>query len=166
MPVADNIIATYRGPTRVMQRLLDAGQREDRALAMVMGASALIFIAQWPKLARQAHLTEGVEIQQLIAGALWGIIFLLPLMLYGLAALSHMIARVFGGRGSWFGARLALFWSLLASTPLLMLHGLVAGFIGPGTQLSVVGVVWLVVFLVFWGLCLRVAELETPLKAD
>ncbi|MEO9780402.1 MAG: YIP1 family protein [Sedimentitalea sp.] len=157
MPVTSDITATYRGPRRVMQRLLSMGQREDRALAILMGACFIVFIAQMPRLSRESHLT-GQELNMLLGGALLGWLFIAPLMLYALAGLSHLIARLIGGQGNWFGARLALFWSLLASTPLLLLHGLVAGFIGPGPGLQAVGFVWFVTFTWFWIACLLQAE--------
>ncbi|MDU9003701.1 YIP1 family protein [Sedimentitalea todarodis] len=157
MPVTSDITATYRGPRRVMQRLLTMGQREDRALAILMGACFIVFVAQLPRLSREAHLS-GQELNMLMGGALLGWLFIAPLLLYGLAGLSHLIARLFGGQGNWFGARLALFWSLLASTPLLLLHGLVAGFIGPGPGLQAVGFVWFVIFTWFWGASLLQAE--------
>ena len=69
MPVTRDIAATYRGPRKVMQRLLDMGQREDRALIFVMAACVITFIAQWPYLARRAHL-EDVELNGLLAGSL------------------------------------------------------------------------------------------------
>ncbi len=157
MPVTSDITATYRGPRRVMQRLLSMGQREDRALAILMGACFIVFVAQMPRLSREAHLS-GQELNMLLGGALLGWLFIAPLMLYALAGLSHLIARLIGGQGSWFGARLALFWSLLASTPLLLLHGLVAGFIGPGPGLQAVGFVWFVIFAWFWSASLLQAE--------
>ena len=83
---------------------------------------------------------------------------MLPLLLYLVAGLSHLVARVMGGQGDWFGARLALFWSLLATAPLVLFYGLVAGFIGPGAGLTLVGAIWLAVFLWFWISCLRQAE--------
>ncbi|MCU9837440.1 YIP1 family protein [Ruegeria sp. WL0004] len=149
MPVTADIVATYRGPRRVMRRLLDMGQREDRALALVMAFCVIAFVAQMPALARRAHL-EQLELDMLMGGALLGSVIILPLVLYTLALLSHWVARVLGGRGTAYAARLALFWSLLASTPLLLLNGLVAGFIGPGPALSIVGLLWMVVFLWFW----------------
>ncbi len=157
MPVTTDITATYRGPGRVMRRLLSMGRREDRALAFLMVACVIVFVSQMPRLARIAHLT-GQELDMLLSGALFGWVFLAPLMLYLLAALSHLVARLFGGRGDWFGARLALFWALLASTPLVLLHGLVAGMIGPGPGLRAVGLLWLVIFGWFWFACLRQAE--------
>jgi hypothetical protein len=155
--VTSDISATYRGPGRVMQRLLAMGQREDRALAILMGACALVFIAQMPRLAREAHLT-GQELNILLGGALLGWLIIAPLLFYVLAAFSHLLARLVGGKGEWYGARLALFWSLLASTPVLLLQGLVAGFIGPGPGLNLVGMVWIAVFFWFWVAGLRQAE--------
>jgi len=157
LPVTRDIAATYRGPGAVMRRLLAAGPREDRALAILMGACLLVFIAQWPAISRRAHL-EDLELNALLAGALFGWLFIAPLGLYLLAALSHLVAKAFGGKGGWYGARLALFWSLLASTPLILLNGLVAGFIGKGAALSIVGLAWFGVFLWFWMASLKVAE--------
>ncbi|MFC3616502.1 YIP1 family protein [Lutimaribacter marinistellae] len=157
MAVTQDIVATYRGPAAVIRRLLSAGQREDRALAILMAACALVFISQMPRLSREAHLS-GQELNMLLGGTLLAWLIIAPLILYGVAALSHLVARIAGGRGSWYGARLALFWALLASAPLLLLHGLLAGFVGPGPALSGVGILWLVVFGWFWFSGLRQAE--------
>lgn len=157
MPVSRDIVATYQGPGKVMRRLLGMGQREDRALAIVLAFCVLAFVAQMPALARQAHLEE-TDLNPLLGGALLGSVIILPLVLYVLAALSHLVARVLGGQGDWYGARLALFWALLASAPIILLHGMVAGFIGPGPALQGVGILWLAVFLWFWISGLRQAE--------
>ncbi|TMV08527.1 YIP1 family protein [Ruegeria sediminis] len=157
MPVAADIVATYRGPGRVIRRLLGMGQREDRALAILMAGCTLVFVAQMPRLAREAHLT-GQELNMLLGGALLAWIIIAPLIFYFLAAVSHVFARAVGGRGDWYGARLALFWSLLASSPILLLHGMVAGFIGPGPAMQGVGLLWLIVFGWFWFSGLSQAE--------
>lgn len=149
MAVTQNITATYRGPGAVVRRLLARGPREDRALVYVMAACTIVFVAQMPRLAREAHLT-GQELNMLLGATLLAWVFIAPLLLYVLAGISHLIARVFQGQGSHYGARLALFWALLASTPLILLHGLVAGFVGPGLEMQIVGFVWLLVFGWFW----------------
>ncbi len=157
MPVTRDIIATYRGPRRVMRRLLDMGQREDRALVMLIAACVVVFVAQWPRLAREAHLT-GQDLNPLLGGALLAWVFIAPLLLYALALLGHGAARLIGGRGTAYGARLALFWAFLAASPLILLHGLVAGFVGPGPGLQGVGLIWCGVFGWFWLSGLREAE--------
>jgi hypothetical protein len=149
MAITQNISATYWGPGRVIRRLLDMGQREDRALAYLMAGCLMMFVASMPKLAREAHFS-GEDLNMKMGGALLACLFYVPLLLYGLAALSHLVAKLFRGQGTHYGARLALFWALLASSPLILMNGLVAGFIGPGIQLQVVGMLWFGVFSWFW----------------
>ena len=97
----------------------------------------------------------------LLGGALMAWLFIAPLALYAIAGLAHLSARLGGGKGTWYSARLSLFWSLLASTPLILLHGLVAGFIGPGIELQIVGLIWLIVFGWFWFSTMRQGERGT-----
>ena len=149
MAVTRNITATYKGPGRVVTGLLAEGPREDRALAYLMAGCLVVFIAQMPRLAREAHLS-GQDLNMMMGGTLLAWIFIAPLALYLLAMLSHWVAKVFKGRGSPYGARLALFWALLASAPLMLLNGLVAGFIGPGIALQLVGFLWFACFCWFW----------------
>ncbi|WP_370044639.1 YIP1 family protein [Salipiger sp.] len=149
MSLSREILATYRGPGKGVGRRLARGPREARALMLVMAACALFFIAQMPALSRQAHLEE-TELNPLLGGALLAWLVLAPLLFYLIAFLSHLVAKLFGGKGSAYGARLALFWALLAATPLVLLNGLVAGLMGPGLQLTLVGLVWFAVFLWFW----------------
>ena len=161
MPVTTDIVASYRRPAQVMRRLLSAGTREDRALAMLMAGCVLAFISQLPRLAREAHLT-GEELNPMLGGALFAWLFISPLMFYLIAAFSHLVARLFKGKGDWFGARLALFWAFLAASPLLLLNGLTAGFVGPGAALTLVGFIWFVAFMVIWLVSLKVAETDGP----
>ena len=157
MAVTSDIVATYGGPGRVMHRMLATGKREDRALVFLMLGCLVMFISQMPRLSRLAYLT-GQDLNMLLGGALLGWLFLAPLGFYTLAGLSHLVARLMGGKGSGYGARLALFWAFLATSPLVLLHGLVAGFVGPGPGLQGIGAIWLVAFLWFWLSGLRQAQ--------
>jgi hypothetical protein len=156
MPVTTDIAASYRGPRTVMRRLLAMGPNEGRVLAILLSGCAVTFVAQWPRLAREAHLNEQ-DLYPEMAGALLAWLFIAPLIFYALAFVSHLVLRVLGGKNDAFAARLALFWSWLAASPLMLLNGLVAGFIGPGPGLTGVGALWLAVFLWLWGSALREA---------
>ena len=158
MSITADIRATWRGPRAVIRRQLAGGQREDRALAYVMGACLLIFVAQLPRLAREAHIDASIPLDARLQAALLGWLMLAPLFLYGVAAVSHILAKIFGGKGDWFGARLALFWSMLASTPLWLFHGFVSGFIGEGSGVTVAGILLLLGFGAMWFLSLAEAE--------
>lgn len=164
MAVTTDIVRTWRGPRAVMRDLLAMGPREDRAIAYLIVACLLIFVAQWPRLARTAagfEVAPGVDprgMSELLTYELFAWIIIWPLLLYGVAAVSHLIARALGGKGTFYTARLALFWSLLATTPALLLYGLVAGFIGPGPQTQLVGLIWILAFGWIWMQSLREAE--------
>ena len=147
MSLTRDIAATYRSPRAVMRRLLARGVREDRALMYLLLGCALIFVAQWPRLRREAFLDDTIPFDARLGATLLAWLFI-----------ARLVARVLGGRGSGYSARLALFWSLLAASPLWLLNGLVAGFLGPGPQLALTGFVALAIFALFWGLTMVEAE--------
>jgi succinate dehydrogenase/fumarate reductase cytochrome b subunit len=164
MAVTADIVRTWRGPRAVMRGLLAQGKREDRALAYLIVFCLLVFVAQWPRLTRAAagfDLAPGIEpreLVQLMTYELFAWITVWPLAFYALAAVSHLIAKAFRGRGTHYNARLALFWSLLASVPLLLLYGLMVGFLGPVTGTHLVGAAWVLAFGWIWSLSLWEAE--------
>jgi hypothetical protein len=157
MAVTRDIVEAHWHPRRVMSRLMAMGVREDRALAMLMGACLVLFMSQWPYRARQAHETGGTLTDTIQHDAV-GLIFVLPLLAYALAALLRLFTRAFKAQADFYSARLALFWALLASTPMLVLAGMVKGFIGPGPAHTAVGAIWLVIFL--WILINSLFEAE------
>jgi len=157
MAVTRDIVEAHLRPRRVMARLLRMGQREDRVLAMLMGGCIILFVSQWPYRARQAHFT-GETLTDYIQHDAVGLIFVLPLLAYGVAALLRLISRIFGAKADYYSARLAMFWALLASSPALVLAGMVKGFIGLGAANSIIGALWLLVFLWVLGNSLIEAE--------
>lgn len=161
MSATDDILRSYRAPRAVMRSLLARGRSEPWALSILLAALAVIFVAQWPRLSRIAHLDPDQPLTGLMLGTGLAALAALPAF-YLLAGASHVIARALGGRGSFYGARLALFWALLAASPLMLLQGLVAGFIGAGAQLTFVSAAVGLVFAVIWLAALRVAEFEHP----
>lgn len=167
MAVTSDMIRSWRAPRQVMRKLLDQGKREDRAIAFLMIACFLIFVAQWPRLSRinagfePSPWPPEINFEGMMTYTFYGFVIMLPLAFYALAALSRLVARIVGGQGSWYGARLALFWALLTTTPLLLLHGLVRGFVGPGIQADLVWVIWFVSVVYIWVQSLREAESGT-----
>lgn len=149
MAATRDIVATYRGPGRVVRRILAREKREDRALIYLLVGCILYFVAQTPNLARTAYQTQ-TELNALLGGSLLGWLFIMPLVLYLVAGLTALIGRALRTGLTGYGARMALFWALLAASPLMLLSGLTAGFVGPGLQLNIVSGAWGVSFLWFW----------------
>ena len=166
MAVTTDIVRTWRSPRVVMRELLSHGQREDRAIAYVMAACLILYVAQWPRLKRAEQFElfgpDGASDFQMNAGiAFFSMMIVWPLMLYIVAAIAHLIAKIFGAIGTHYTARLALFWAFLATTPVGLLFGLTMGLIGAGPAANLVGIVWAAAFAWIWSQCIRVAEGET-----
>ncbi|MGV6811041.1 MAG: Yip1 family protein [Brevirhabdus sp.] len=159
MSLTGDIMESWRAPSRVMRRHLSHGPQEARALTFLLIACFLFFVAQTPDLSRQAHLNPSGDGMMAMASArFWGAVLLAPLFFYALAGLSHILARFLGGRGSYYGARLALFWSLLVVAPLILARGLLVGFLGMGPVAGATGLIIGLAFVFYWMSALRVAE--------
>lgn len=156
MAATREIVASYRNPAAVVARLLGQGTREDRNLIYLMVACLIFFVAQTPRLARESFI-DGTELNMLLGASLMAWLFVAPLILYGLAGVTFLLLKILRGHPTGYATRLALFWALLASSPVLLLHGLTAGFVGPGIELQIVGLIWFCIFSWFWISGLRVA---------
>lgn len=149
MSVISDMLSSYAGPHKVVARHLAVGQREDRALAILMAGCILLFVSSWPYNARVAHL-EGQDIGPIMGGSLFGLLFIAPLFFYALSTGVGLLLRALGWKGTTWASRFALFWALLASSPLLLLHGLVKGFFGSGPEAQGIGMIWFAIFMWFW----------------
>lgn len=162
MAITADILAAWKGPRQFIRAKRAETLPEATILVLMMAACFLIFVARWPSLAREAELQRQAAVarglamdqvpslQALMGINLFVLVFVLPLILFALAALSHLVALAFGGKGDHRGARLALVWALLAAAPAMLFQGLVAGLIGPGLQLTLVGVLVAGAFLWLW----------------
>jgi hypothetical protein len=158
MSVTTDIKASYRGPGRVVARLMGQGRREGFALNILLFACIVMFVAQAPYQSREAHFNPDVPLMARMYWSAFLWIFLVPLLLYGFAAMVFGLARLAGRNITGYGIRLSLFWALLASSPVVLFLGLIAAFIGPSAGLQLVGMIWLLNVLWFWNAGMRAAE--------
>ncbi len=157
MSVTTDIVGSWRHPRRVIRRHLDRPPSEPFAFSLLVVFLVLVFIAQWPRLSRDASLPPEVPLLPAMLATGLALLAAIP-FLYGVAAVSHLVARAFGGAGDFHGARLALFLALLGAVPVMLLQGLTVGFLGQGVQALTVGIVALIVFVTLWISMLIEAE--------
>jgi len=157
MTVSTDLVATWRGPRAVLRRHLARGTSEPFAFTLLLVFLILAFIGQWPVAAREAVLANEPSAAPRILARALAILATIPIW-YALAAVSRLIARTLGGKGSWYSARIALFWALATVSPLMLLQGLVAGLIGTGPALWLVMTVVGLAFLWLWLTMLHEAE--------
>lgn len=150
MSIFYDVMMAWRAPRSMIRTKLAAGVREDRALAVIMGAGMLAFVAQTPVLARAAHFDAAIPLDARLGGAVMACLFFLPLLAYFIGFISHLVAKLFASHSTSYRARLALFWAFLAVTPAMMLQGLVSGFLGHGAVLNAVQLLVTLGFLRIW----------------
>jgi hypothetical protein len=157
MTVSTDLVATWRRPREILRQHLARGQSEPFAFSLLLVFLLLAFVGQWPVAAREAYLAGEASALPRILPRAMAVLATIPVW-YALAALSRLLARTMGGQGSWYGARIALFWALAAIGPLLLLQGLVSGMIGPGPALTTVSLLVGAAFVWLWLTLLHEAE--------
>ena len=124
---------------------------EERLLFYVMFACFIGFVTGLPSTLRVAQtLPPEEDVRIFVAGQFVAVLIFGSLFLYGVAGLSHLISRrAFGGMGSYFKARLALFWSLVLGTPLLLVQAIVSLVLGPSGYGDIASMFGGLVFLIW-----------------
>lgn len=121
-----------------MKRHLDNGIREEQTLFFAILFGLLSFLSLLPALAKHAFLTNE-SLSALAAAQFISSVFMMPLLMYGIAAVSHLILKYFGGQGDYIGARRALFWAALVTTPAILLTSIAEAYFSEiSTILSVI----------------------------
>jgi hypothetical protein len=149
MSLIGNVLKTYRAPRQVVRGLLDMGRREDLMVVYLLLACALIFASQWPVLARQAYLDPAIPLQALLAISAMVWLMAFPLIAYMLAFALFLLTRVTGRGATAYGSRLALFWAMLAASPLWLAWGMVKGLAASGAAETAFAALTLGAFLFF-----------------
>ncbi|MBC7477856.1 MAG: YIP1 family protein [Pseudorhodobacter sp.] len=158
MSVTADIVQSWRHPAVVVRRLL-AQRSEPFAFSLLVTGLILLFVSLAPFLAREAQLHPEQPLTQRLLAAALGMAATVPFW-YVLAALGHLVARVFGGKGSFHGGRIALFWALVAASPALLTYGLVRGIRDTGGASDGIGLLAGVAFVTLWVVMLIEVERE------
>ncbi|MBS9716127.1 YIP1 family protein [Pseudohalocynthiibacter aestuariivivens] len=166
MSVTRDIFRSYVRPRLVAERRIE-GDDEPLALGYLISACIILFVATLPGLQRSAHLApENGNLASLAYGSFLGAVLLAPIVLYALSALLWLILRLAGTGLSGVRVRLALFWALLVTTPLMLLRGLTEGLVGAGMQLQLMNLMAGLGFLFFTTVAIGVARGLAPRDAN
>ncbi|MGB0960360.1 MAG: YIP1 family protein [Halocynthiibacter sp.] len=161
MSITARMKTAYLAPRRSVRQLLQDGVGDQQILGFVMIACLLFFTAKVPELSKTAHLnSEGPAFSTLVLGAFMGAMFFAPLFFYALAGVQRLVAKVVGGKGTWFSARLSLFWSLLLISPFVLFRGLLVAFNSNQAQATTINSIIFWVFLALWGAAIWECEKE------
>ncbi|HIP22506.1 MAG TPA: hypothetical protein EYG79_02750 [Rhodobacteraceae bacterium] len=143
-----------------MKRRLVEHPGEERLLIFLVVAILLFFVARIPNLlaSSTAQATEEISNTAIFITNLVSSFFFAPLLFYGMASVSRIISKLFGGTGNGYSTRLALFWALLVVSPLALLSTILQSLFPVLWLATALPVVMFLLFAFVWGACLSVAE--------
>lgn len=155
MPLLSDIGAAYKAPKHEMRRHIDDGIREEQTLFFAMLFGGLSFLSLLPDIAKRAFIADD-SLSAMAAAQFIASVFMMPLLMYGIAAISHLILGRFGGQGDHVGARRALFWAAIVTAPIMLFSAILTTYV-PDLRL-ITSIVTTLVF--FWQWISNLKELE------
>jgi len=159
------IINAYGGLRTSMRQQLDREPGEEHLLAVLVYGCFVVFLSFLPRLFA-TDLTQTPD-QSIAAGIImwfFVVMFFLPLILYGIAWISHLIAKAFGATNSNKNARHALIWALAVLSPVLIAKAMIGSFFIQISSefgqlmLAALNVVLMLAILRIWGAMLAEAK--------
>jgi hypothetical protein len=92
--VLTDIKLAYYKPRNVMKRQISSGIKEEQTLFFAILFGLLSFLSLLPAIAKHAYLTNE-SLSALAAAQFISSVFMMPLLMYGIAAISHLILKYF-----------------------------------------------------------------------
>jgi hypothetical protein len=152
------IINAYGGLRASMRQQLNRAPGEEHLLAVLVYGCFVVFLSFLPRLLA-TDLSQTPD-QSMAAGVImwfFVVMFFLPLVLYGVAWVSHIVAKAFGATSSSKDARHALFWSLAVLSPILIAKAMLTSFLIQLSNdlgqllLNTINVILIFAILRIWG---------------
>lgn len=160
-----SILAGYPDFRASARARLAARPRDAELLMLAFLVSGVGFVTGLPGAAQTAAgIDQPDALIGVLAGRAFAALFLVPLFLFALSGVLHLGARLFGGAGDFYAARVAVIWAVVLALPLVVLNGLASAMMlyvsGPAVQVSA-GIISLLssgAFLWILAGCLAAAE--------
>ena len=130
MAILDDIAAAFRSPRAEMDHQMSI-MTEPRIMMLGLTACCLSFVSELPAIAANVSIAgESIDVLNGRAGALFITrVFFGVLLLYSVAALSHILLIPLKGQGNWQTARLSVCWGAMVATPLVLMCGILKVFV-------------------------------------
>ena len=160
----------FTSPKTVLRDQREKGITEQGNLALLLLFTVLNFFAQLPGLSRvfaagpQTSLNrDGVEVPIDFAEFVgWQAVFSIfgvALVMYGFAAIAHLVMRKYAGKATWVEARRTMFLAAVVSLPLIALSAAITWFGIPNLSVFI-SLGTLIYFLWYWQQGLNALEFD------
>ena len=160
-----DIYLAYRNFSNSYVKELSLIGSERKVLVYCFIVSLILFLYGLPSLFANWLSSNQSEPFMALAGiSLFTSLFFVPLALYGVSALIHIFAKLFKGSGTFQKVRIALFWTLIVCSPVIILNGLIQGYFINILYISIISK-WITNVFVAWVFSNMLKEAEEFLSA-
>lgn len=128
-PMLLRALEAWGGPRASLRAELADGPTEGRLLAFLLLSLLLAWLADLPRMMQEAARL-GLAGGEIAGMAFVSYMLLSPLLIYALAGMVTLSARLLGGKGSHFAHRAAIFWGALCTFPLYFVESTVETMLG------------------------------------
>jgi len=131
MSVWARLRESYRDMRGTTRALIDENPSEPRLLFFVLLADIIFFLSMGVRtvVSPSEIVEQSLPLPTTVGVLLIGILLLRTTFMYLLAAITCIVARLFGGEGSFQETRAGVFWASLVSTPVGVFGALMGGLI-------------------------------------
>lgn len=164
----DRILDAYSDMRWSTRALIDTRPSEGRLLFMALLSDMIFFLARSLSLVVAAPAEVAAAMPKYVGFGIVLAFLVRTLLFYITGILAHILCKPFGGEGSWYETRCAIFWAALVSAPIEIFAALVTAtvvFLRP--TMPFLDVEWLITVPYFIGpvafgffICAGVAEAE------
>ena len=119
---------------------------ESQLLPLLYFTCLMLLLSQLIQVTSQVHEAPYLSV---VTAVIVSYIFFLPIFIYVLSFLFHLVLKMFGAMSSSFQTRLAVFWSLAVSTLIILIASVTKIFMSGASELFVVFLSELAVVYIF-----------------
>jgi hypothetical protein len=147
----------FHDPRGSMRGVLVSNPNEGRLLAYALIAAAILLFGRILGLfVDPSAVTDDIGAH--VTAETVSMLFFVPIFYYGIAALGTMLARMFGGKGTWRDGRAAFFWAALVSAPVVVVCAMAGSMLGPDAKPAIAVIAQLGQVFFAWALAQCFAE--------
>ena len=112
-----SILSAFSDLDASITEQIDLRQKESQLLPLIYFTSLMLLLSQ---LINVISKVQEAPFLSVITAVVVSYLFFLPLFMYIVSFIFHYVLQIFGGASSSFQTRLALFWSLTLSAPIIL----------------------------------------------
>ncbi len=140
------ILFAFRDLDASINEQIKLRDKESQLLPLLYFTCLILLLSQLIEVTGQVQEAPYLSV---ITAVVVSYLFFLPIFMYGLSFILHLVLKIFGSMSSIFQTRLALFWSLTVSTLVILFVSIIKIFVSGTIELMIIIFSELIIVYIF-----------------